>query len=242
MSPCQNCHAGCCRSFAIPVSGADIIRIEQRLDLSFWDFACRWADPEGSIAQKYAPHFRFPDEPEIPFVITLLQRESDVFPETRCCTFLSEGEPDEQNQLGVSHCGIYESRPAACRVFPTKFNDSGELAVIHDVPLRESEGEDALYELCPRQWEPEDLDPVQPLHNLVTARYEMEFFHRLAALWNRDPKPWSVFPDFLRMVYTRRVTKETLIESVPEPEADDEPCIIPFPAQSPAEETVARAA
>ena len=64
MSPCEDCHAGCCRSFAVPVSGADIMRIENGLGLSFWDFVCRWEDPDGRIALNYAPHFFFEDEPE----------------------------------------------------------------------------------------------------------------------------------------------------------------------------------
>src|SRR5690606_34649025 len=31
MGLCSGCHAGCCRSFAVPVSGADVLRIETRL-------------------------------------------------------------------------------------------------------------------------------------------------------------------------------------------------------------------
>ena len=94
MSPCESCHAGCCRSFAIPLSGADIIRLENGLGLTFWDFACRWADPEGIIAQNYAPHFFFEDEPQTPFVITLIHDESIYFPATTRCRYLVEGQPD----------------------------------------------------------------------------------------------------------------------------------------------------
>ena len=61
MAPCQSCHAGCCRSFAVPITGADIVTIERRFGHSFWDFVCRWVDPEGKIARGRVPHFYFAD-------------------------------------------------------------------------------------------------------------------------------------------------------------------------------------
>jgi Fe-S-cluster containining protein len=134
MSPCEDCHAGCCRSFAVPVSGADIMRIEYGLGLSFWDFVCRWEDPDGRIALNYAPHFFFDDEPETQFVISLMHHESEYFKETTRCRFLTEGAPDEEHSLGQARCGIYNFRPGACRVFPTKFDPASELAVIHGFP------------------------------------------------------------------------------------------------------------
>mgnify|MGYP002639867605 FL=1 len=219
MSPCEDCHAGCCRSFAVPVSGADIMRIEHGLGLSFWDFVCRWEDPEGQIALNYAPHFFFEDEPETQFVISLMHHESQYFKETTRCRFLTEGQPDEEHPLGQARCGIYNFRPGACRVFPTKFDQANELAVIHDIPARSREGDAEVYDLCPRPWEPSDLDPIQPLHNLVVARYEMQFFCSIAELWNRNPRAWSVFPDFLRIVYARRVVREEDLK--PQPTADE---------------------
>lgn len=209
MSLCEDCHAGCCRSFAVPVSGADILRIEQGLKISFWDFVCRWADPSGQIALNYAPHFFFEDEPGTPFVISLMHQTSDNFKGTTRCRFLVEGPPDDDHPLGQARCGIYNYRPGACRVFPTKFDLSHELAVVHDVPARSREGEEQVYDLCPRPWEPSDLDSLQPLHDLVVARYEMQYFERIAEMWNRTPGAWDVFPDFLRLVYGRRVVCES---------------------------------
>ena len=228
MSPCENCHAGCCRSFAIPLSGADIIRLETGLGLTFWEFACRWADPEGIIAQKYAPHLFFEDEPDTPFVIALLHDKSDYFDGTTRCRFLDEGAPDRENPLGVSKCGIYEHRPAACRVFPTKFSDTSELAVIHDVPERTRGDGEPVYDLCPRQWEPGDLDPVQPIHDLLIARYEMQFFSQIAELWNKRKGPWESFPDFLHLVYAQRVTRQQ-----PTPRQQPIPRERPQPVQTP---------
>lgn len=222
MGPCQSCHAGCCRSFAVPVTGADILRIQRELNLSFWDFVCRWADPDGNIAQQYAPHFHFPDEPETPFVISLLHTASRTFPNTSKCRFLVECPPDEEHPLGQARCGIYSARPSACRVFPTRLNDSGELAVIQNVPEKgRSAGDHEAYDLCPRPWDPSDLDPLQTPQDLVIARYEMTFFHRIADIWNRAPRTWDVFPDFLELVYSRRIQYESADE--------DAPAVIQFP-------------
>ncbi len=213
MSLCEGCHAGCCRSFAVPVTGADILRIERDLGLDFWSFVCRWADPDGNIAHRYAPQFRFEDEPEMPFVVCLQHAESRYFPQTTMCQFLAEQAPDEEHPLGTAHCGIYGSRPAACRVFPAKFNDTEDLAILHDVPSHGRGGQDEVYSLCPRPWTPQDVDPLEVLPNLAVAKYEMQFFHYLAAAWNRAPKAWSLFPDFLRVVYANRVAVQTSREA-----------------------------
>lgn len=229
MSVCKNCHAGCCRSFAVPVTGADILRIEQRLKLTFWDFVCRWADPEGRIAQKHAPHFYFRDEIQTPFVISLKHSASAFYPGTTKCQFLTECAPSGPCETGAARCGVYHHRPAACRAFPTKLNETGELAIIYDVP-QEGRSGNAVYTLCPRPWKPDDFDPLGTVSDLVVARFEMDFFHRVAAVWNRQPQEWTVFPEFLRTVYSRRIVPESQrrMES-------DEPVMIPFPTPAPRE-------
>lgn len=222
MGPCETCHAGCCRGFAVPVTGADILRIEQELQLSFWEFACRWADPEGKIAQNYAPRFHFDDEPETPFVICLLHEASRFVAGTGKCRFLTECAPDGEHPLGPARCGIYHSRPAACRAFPVKFNETGELAVIYDVPASPREEEHPAYDLCPREWEPRDLDPLETVQTLVWADYERKFFAQVADYWNGSPGDWRTFPDFLRAVYSRRVLHESDLQG-------EGPVILPLP-------------
>ncbi|MCA9114405.1 MAG: YkgJ family cysteine cluster protein [Planctomycetaceae bacterium] len=209
MSPCNNCHSGCCRSFAVPVSGADIIRIETQLELSFWDFVCRWADPEGQIARNHAPHFHFADEADTPFVICMTHQNSTFFPSTTKCRFLVEGEPDETSPLGQARCGIYHQRPGACRAFPVRLNETSELVILSNIPERGRGTDEPQYELCPRPWEKADLDSVNTMGDLVTSQFEMKFFHRLAEVWNRSPRPWAAFPDFLHLVYSARVVDET---------------------------------
>lgn len=224
MSPCEGCHAGCCRSFAVPVNGADILRIQREHRLSFWDFVCRWEDPDGTIARNYAPHFYFADEPDTPFAICLTHAASQNFPETSKCRFLIEDAPSDEAPLGTARCSIYETRPSACRAFPAKFNETEELAVIHDVPPSgRAANQHPAYELCPREWEPEDFDSLDLLPELAVAKFEMRFFHQLALLWNHQPRNWSLFPDFLGLVYSNRITRAAKPPG-------EEPDILEFPA------------
>lgn len=218
MSPCDGCHGGCCRSFAIPVSGADILRILRDPKLEFWDFVYRWADPEGMIAQKYAPHFHFKDEPETPFTISLKHTKSDHLHNIPKCVFLEEEAPSQTHPLGKAWCGNYENRPSACRVFPTKISDSGDLPIIYDVPKRGREDSNhPAYNLCPRPWESSDLDSLQVVQDLAVARAEMNFFKSVANLWNRNPGEWELFPEFLQIVYENRLVCE---RDMAKPKAD----------------------
>src|SRR5260370_39993627 len=111
-----------------------------------------WVDSQGAIAVKFAPHFHLQDKPQTPFVISLIQEESRQFPGTNRCKFLVEGDQSREYPLGISQCGIYGERPSACRVFPTKFDHSGELAVLCDVPGSGRDGSPPVYTLCPRRW------------------------------------------------------------------------------------------
>ncbi len=224
MSPCEGCHAGCCRSFAVPVTGADILRIQRNLQLNFWEFVCRWDDPAGKIARNYAPHFHFADEPETPFVICLTHAASQNFPETSKCRFLIEQPVTPESPLGTAHCGIYHDRPSACRSFPAKFNETEELAVLYDLPTSgRAANQHPAYSLCPREWEPADFDSLELLPDLAVAKFEMRFFRQMALIWNRHPREWSVFPAFLELVYANRILRD-------QKQTEESPEIIAFPA------------
>lgn len=206
--PCAGCHSGCCRAYAVPVSGADILRIEQRLGLAFWDFVSRWADPDGALARYDAPHFWFRDDPNTPFVICLSHEQSRRLPGTTKCRFLIEGEQSTSHPLGQGSCGIYDHRPAACRVFPTRLDAAGDRAVIHDVPEYGRRDKHPAYSLCPKPWTPLDVDPIEGVQSLIIARHEMAFFKRLAPIWNNSSRDWQTFPDFLHQAYAHRVVYE----------------------------------
>ena len=225
MGVCEGCHSGCCRSFAVPITGADILTIMQGQNLSFWDFVCRWADPEGIIALKHAPHFYFRDDPATPYVICLMHRESKQFSGTTRCQFLQEQAPTADNSRGTAQCGIYHERPMACRVFPTKLHSAGDLAILYDAPAYGRDGHE-IYKLCPRDWEKSDIDPVRQLQDLIVARYEMQFFQQLADSWNRQPEPWQLFPDFLKLVYENRV--QYADEEREQAVVDEPPQVIPM--------------
>jgi len=155
---------------------------------------------------------------------------------TTKCRFLVECAPDEESPLGQARCGIYNARPGACRAFPTRLNETGELAIIHEVPSNGRSGEDPAYDLCPRQWEPDDFDHLQTIQSLVVAKHEINFFHQLADLWNRNPRAWDVFPDFLHYVYGSRVQGESAAKAL-----DAEPATVPLPSTG-EDERVQRAA
>jgi hypothetical protein len=200
-SPCAGCHAGCCRAYAVPLTGRDIFRIVTQRKVPFWKFVCRWADPSGRISQDIAPHFFFDDDRQTPYVITLLQTESRVFPGTRRCVFLNETEPSGGAPRGKGRCTIYEDRPVACRVFPARLDDAGNLAV-HAVPAPSGESTHAAYQLCARPWSVADLDQDDAIKNLQECAREMDLFNAVARRWNDDPGPWPLFPDYLELIYT----------------------------------------
>jgi Fe-S-cluster containining protein len=200
-TPCATCHAGCCRAYPVPLTGRDIFRIVTELKLPFWKFVCRRADPACEISRGIAPHFFFDDDRATPYVITLLQTESRVFPGTRKCDFLDETAPSDIASRGIGRCSIYENRPVACRVFPSRIEEAGELGV-HAVPEPSAAGRHDVYSLCPSPWSVSDLAPAAALQNLRECSGEMELFHELANRWNDDPGPWPLVPDFLELIYT----------------------------------------
>jgi Fe-S-cluster containining protein len=200
-SPCTSCHAGCCRAYAVPLTGRDIFRIVTELKIPFWKFVCRRSDPSGAISRGIAPYFRFDDDPRTPYVICLLQNESRLFPGTRKCGFLTESGPSAKAPRGIGRCTIYAHRPVACRVFPSGLDELGELAV-HEVPEPSGEFQHEAYELCPRPWSVADLDRDAALQTLRECAAEMELFHAVANRWNDSPGPWPLFPDFLELIYT----------------------------------------
>jgi Fe-S-cluster containining protein len=222
MGLCDSCHAGCCRAFAVPVTGADIISIQRKLGLPFEEFVRRMPDPGGRIASGAVPHFSFDDSPDTPYVICLSHVASPFHANSSKCRFLIEGAPDEEFPLGRARCGIYGVRPSACRVFPTKFNATHDLVVVCDIPERLRNNTNPAYTLCPRPWEPADVDPIQSVQDLAVLKYELAFFRQVAELWNRTPGSWRVFPQFLEIVYSQRVGRE-------EPAQNEGPVTLPFP-------------
>jgi Fe-S-cluster containining protein len=236
-SICQSCHAGCCRAYAVPITGADVLRLERATGLNFWDFACRWEDREGIISGDYAPQLFFDDEPLTPFVLCLLHQPSLLAPTTSKCRFLGESSPDSESPLGRARCLVYDNRPSACRVFPLQLHTSSPVAILSRVPAhgRPADGHE-IYRLCSREWRPSDVDPIGAPQDLAVAEYETSFFKQVAAIWNQSPGSWLKFPEFLRLVYENRVCGPA--ELVEEEEAAA-PVTLPFPVLPPLQRRVA---
>lgn len=205
-SPCDGCAAGCCRAFAVPLTGFDIVRIMRRQGLGFWDFVARWEDAGGSISRGVAPHFHFADLPDVPFVIGLLHHESRAFPGATRCRFLQEREPTAEAPDGTGRCGMYADRPLACRIFPARIGPDGELGIAPVDEYGREERHEA-YRLCPRSWTLDDLNAEEALRDLRTAAREMQHFKLAAELWNRRPLPWTAFPEFIRLVYAEEMLR-----------------------------------
>jgi Fe-S-cluster containining protein len=203
-----------------------VIRLERASGRDFWDFACRWEDREGHIAGNYVPRFFFDDEPQTPFTLCLLHRPSAILSGTTKCRYLDETPPEAGAPLGHGRCSVYADRPAACRVFPLSFQKSSQLAVLDDVPAhgRPEDGHGA-YQLCPRPWQLAEIDSLEAPQQLAVAEYEAHFFRLVAAVWNQSPGPWLKFPQFLRLVYSRRV-----IDDQESRAAEPMPDVIPLPS------------
>ena len=205
MGPCDGCHAGCCRSLAVPVTGADLLRIERDRGIALEDSLCRWADPEDRVGRGIAPHFHFADDASVPYVIGLRHVASETHSGTTRCEFLIEEPPSADAPLGRARCGIHESRPLACRTFPAKFNTTGELTILSEPPRSGREEEHPVYGLCPRPWRAEDVDPLELPGDLARTRFERDFFWSVSRLWNEAAGGFEEFPGFLRWVYGNRV-------------------------------------
>ena len=228
-SPCDTCHAGCCRAFVVPLTGSDVLRLE-RTGLDFWDFAVRWSDPNGEIARRHAPHLFFADTGEEPFVLGLMQSESETLPGSTRCRFLRESRPTADAPLGQAACSLYGSRPATCRVYPMRFESDRELVQLEMVPPHGRSGDDhPAYTLCPRPWSVDDVDAVEMPATIAAAEHEMRLFHKIVAVWNRRPGEWTAFPDFLRQVYASLVRPaQPLAAAAPVAAADAPTQTIPF--------------
>jgi hypothetical protein len=81
--------------------------------------------------------------------------------------------------------------------------------ILCNVPPNPRAGGHPAYDLCPREWELHEVDAVQGLQDLVLTKYEFAFFAEVARAWNKSPRAWDAFPEFLRIVYAHRILRES---------------------------------
>ena len=118
-SPCDGCHGGCCRSFAVPVTGADVFRLTRATGRDFWEVACRWPDADGKIARRYAPPLYFADDPGGPSVLCLKhgarRRAARQHEVAGSCW---KPPPTADRPRGTGRCGVYGDRPRGLPQLP----------------------------------------------------------------------------------------------------------------------------
>ena len=42
-----------------------------------------------------------------------------------------------------------------------------------------------MYDLCPREWTVNEIDPIQSMQDLVVTKYEYAYFAEIARAWNQ---------------------------------------------------------
>ena len=84
-----------------------------------------------------------------------------------------------------------------------KLNPTGDLVILSKVPPPPREDKHPAYDLCPREWETHEVDPIQSMQDLVVTKYEYAFFAEIARAWNQSPRAWRKFPEFLHLVYLK---------------------------------------
>jgi Fe-S-cluster containining protein len=206
--PCRSCHAGCCRSFVVPLTGHDLLRIRETTGRGLWDFACRWEDDGSTIPEEFAPRLSFPDAPDRLFVVGLKHARSELFPDSDCCEFLREsrveptaGAAATEASGCAAHCAIHQARPGVCRLFPLKLDISGGYQQ-RELPAHGRETSDPAYRLCPRDWTPDELRSAHPPALQDEVRGDLLVWREVASLWNETGLSAEHLSDFLDAIYS----------------------------------------
>lgn len=160
--PCDACIAGCCRSFNLAVDGLDVVRIHRALRVPMDGFAeLRWVDEPD-------PDHRIRLDPaERRFYRLLLRRVPEPRGDhaQRCVFLVNVGD--------TARCGIYEVRPAPCRVYPTHL-DGDRVGTTGG-------------RFCPTgAWRTEALDATRLLREHRFRARQRLIHERLIDVWNEE--------------------------------------------------------
>jgi len=214
---CESCHSGCCRKYAVALTGYDILNISKTLKidpLSFAEISPVENDENIEYQSKYTALFKFTDEnKDIFYRFNLKMNESELVPGTLKCQFLLEQYSDPSNlciEGIVGRCEIYSCRPFVCAAYPAIFDATEKQGVIKNVGAKSKSSEHPIYNLCSRKITSEDfadsLDQI--MKALIMRKYELEYFKNLADYWNQKPGSLNDFLSFMATVYQNRVILE----------------------------------
>lgn len=218
---CKSCLSGCCRVLSINMTGYDMLKIHNILDLKFSLFAeIVLVDNEANLElykEQYAL-FKFTDDDCRKYYrFSLKKMDGEIIYGLKKCVFMQEIAGDDLNiETGknfAARCGIYDFRPLACAVFPAKLTDeNGGVGLITDYSTRIEKSLELHYNLCPTAFKREDYinESEEILKNLVKYSYELYFFKSIAENWNKNPGSLEDFWNQLAGFYDKRVisTKE----------------------------------
>lgn len=214
MKICSECHAGCCRKFHINLTGYDILSIKKTLDLDY-PFFLQINQVENDVIEKRSKRnalFKFSDlDSEKYYTFHLRRVKSKYYKDSERCLFLTEwNNTDIQlpySEKVYARCGIYNSRPLTCAVFPTELHPDGMIGYTSDVNCYTEKSDNPAYNLCPRALNEKDLESAtgNMIQTLVVRKYELEYFKSVAKIWNSTPGTYARFFDFLEMAYKNRI-------------------------------------
>lgn len=214
---CETCHAGCCRNFAIGLTGYDILNIHTTLKVdysSFIQIIPVQNEEDIKYQAKYAALFRFSDcETGIYYRFSMRMSKSPIITDTIKCIFLMEwlNEPlNPSNDKINSKCGIYNCRPLICSTFPSKFDMTGKQGIIFNVNSSNLNQGNPIYNQCPRKITEQDIadSKDQIMKNLIMRKYEGDYFQNLSDYWNQKPGTIKEFFAFIKNVYQNRIVIE----------------------------------
>lgn len=154
--PCFDCHAPCCVSYVVPITGFDLWRMTRVLGLGWRDVADVKSD-QG----RYWDCFRL-DDSELRHGLYLRTRS------TGACQFLLD------LPGGHQRCGAHDGRPLACRIYPFKVTGSSQLGI-----------ELLTHAMCPPPQKALYQRDVEDARPMVTSELlERELYLVAVARWN----------------------------------------------------------
>ena len=221
MKLCSSCLAGCCRRYQVAITGYDILKISNNLDITpsaFLDITeLSDEDYMENLSRKEAL-FAFTDNNcKRRYRIKLKKIKSNILKDVTKCFFLQEWEIEDLNNPIIARCGIYSIRPLICTVFPAKFVNNNKTAVVPYVFERYKEKVNTPYEICKTPITEADfgMNKDEIINMLIKMEYETDFFKDFADKWNRNPSSIADFFEELPALYKNRVYFETINDNKP---------------------------
>lgn len=216
MGTCSTCLAGCCRRFNVNITGYDIVRVSHSLGISpsvFLDISeISDEDYMHNLSGKEALFVFTDNDCKRRYVINLKKLASGIFKDVKKCFFLQEWEVEDSNNPIVVKCGIYSIRPLICMVYPAKFVNNNNTAVVPYVFERYKNKENTPYAICKTSFTEADfgMNKDEIINILIKMEYETIFFNDFAVKWNRNPSSIAEFFEELPKLYENRVYFETV--------------------------------